>query len=40
MAINGFGENGLEPFAGPGMERPDMLEIGNGKMSRDEYLTT
>ena len=40
MAMNGFGENGLERFAGPGhWNDPDMLEIGNGKMSRDEYLT-
>ncbi len=40
MSLNGFGENGLESFAGPGhWNDPDMLEIGNGKMSRDEYLT-
>jgi len=40
MSLNGFGENGLERFAGPGhWNDPDMLEIGNGKMSRDEYLT-
>ncbi|MFN7994936.1 MAG: glycoside hydrolase family 27 protein [Bryobacteraceae bacterium] len=40
MAMNGFGENGLEQFAGPGhWNDPDMLEVGNGKMSRDEYLT-
>lgn len=40
MAMNGFGENGLERFAGPGhWNDPDMLEIGNGKMSKDEYIT-
>jgi alpha-galactosidase len=40
MAMNGFGENGLERFAGPGhWNDPDMLEIGTGKMSHDEYLT-
>ncbi len=40
MALNGFGEDGLERFAGPGhWNDPDMLEIGNGKMSYDEYLT-
>jgi alpha-galactosidase len=40
MSLNGFGENGLERYAGPGhWNDPDMLEIGNGKMSHDEYLT-
>ncbi len=40
MSLNGFGENGLERFAGPGhWNDPDMLEVGNGKMSHDEYLT-
>jgi alpha-galactosidase len=32
MSLNGFGENGLERFAGPGhWNDPDMLEVGNGK---------
>jgi alpha-galactosidase len=40
MTLNGFGENGLERFAGPGhWNDPDMLEVGNGKMSHDEYIT-
>ena len=40
MSLNGFGENGLEKFAGPGhWNDPDMLEVGNGGMSRDEYIT-
>jgi alpha-galactosidase len=40
MAYIGFGQNGLERFAGPGhWNDPDMLEVGNGKMSKDEYLT-
>lgn len=40
MAYIGFGQNGLERFAGPGhWNDPDMLEVGNGKMSHDEYLT-
>jgi alpha-galactosidase len=40
MSLNGFGENGLEEFSGPGhWNDPDMLEIGNGKMSHDEYIT-
>jgi alpha-galactosidase len=40
MAYIGFGQNGLERFAGPGhWNDPDMLEIGNGKMSNDEYRT-
>ncbi len=40
MANIGFGQNGLERFAGPGhWNDPDMLEIGNGRMSRDEYVT-
>ncbi len=40
MAYIGFGQNGLERFAGPGhWNDPDMLEVGNGNMSKDEYLT-
>ncbi len=40
MALIGFGQNGLEKFAGPGhWNDPDMLEVGNGKMNHDEYLT-
>jgi alpha-galactosidase len=40
MAYIGFGQNGLERFAGPGhWNDPDMLEIGNGKMSINEYRT-
>jgi alpha-galactosidase len=40
MAYIGFGQRGLERFAGPGhWNDPDMLEVGNGKMSSDEYRT-
>jgi len=40
MAYIGFGQNGLERFAGPGhWNDPDMLEVGNGKMNKDEDLT-
>jgi alpha-galactosidase len=40
MADIGFGQNGLEKFAGPGhWNDPDMLEIGNGGMNEDEYRT-
>jgi alpha-galactosidase len=40
MAYIGFGQRGLERFAGPGhWNDPDMLEVGNGKMTHDEYLT-
>ncbi len=40
MSLIGFGQNGLEKFAGPGhWNDPDMLEIGNGGMKRDEYRT-
>jgi len=40
MALIGFGQAGLDRFAGPGhWNDPDMLEIGNGKMNHDEYLT-
>jgi len=40
MAYIGFGQNGLERFAAPGhWNDPDMLEVGNGRMNKDEYLT-
>ena len=40
MAFIGFGQNGLEKYAGPGhWNDPDMLEIGNGHMSAEEYRT-
>lgn len=40
MSVIGFEQNGLESYAGPGhWNDPDMLEIGNGHMSHDEYLT-
>jgi alpha-galactosidase len=40
MAFIGFGQSGLERFAAPGhWNDPDMLEVGNGHMTHDEYLT-
>jgi alpha-galactosidase len=40
MSSIGFGQNGREIFAGPGhWNDPDMLEIGNGHMTDDEYRT-
>lgn len=40
MLTIGLGQNGLEKYAGPGhWNDPDMLEIGNGKMKREEYQT-
>jgi len=40
MSVIGFDQDGLEPFAGPGhWNDPDMLEVGNGGMKSDEYLT-
>ena len=40
MAWIGFSQAGLETFAGPGhWNDPDMLEIGNGGMKHDEYIT-
>ena len=40
MSLIGFGQNGLEKFSGPGhWNDPDMLEVGNGGMKRDEYRT-
>jgi alpha-galactosidase len=40
MSVIGFAQNGLESFAGPGhWNDPDMLEVGNGGMNHDEYIT-
>lgn len=40
MSEIGFSQDGLEKFAGPGhWNDPDMLEVGNGGMKHDEYLT-
>jgi alpha-galactosidase len=40
MVFIGFGQDGLDKFAGPGhWNDPDMLEVGNGKMTDDEYRT-
>ena len=40
MTLIGFSQAGLEKYAGPGhWNDPDMLEIGNGGMSADEYRT-
>jgi alpha-galactosidase len=40
MADIGFGQLGLAKYAGPGhWNDPDMLEVGNGGMSNDEYRT-
>ncbi len=40
MSLNGFGEAGLEKFAGPGhWNDPDFLEVGNGGMTDDEQKT-
>jgi alpha-galactosidase len=40
MGFIGFGQDGLQKFAGPGhWNDPDMLEVGNGKMTNDEYRT-
>ena len=40
MIVIGFAQNGLEKYAAPGhWNDPDMLEIGNGKMTDDEYRT-
>ena len=40
MALAGFGQNGLERYAGPGhWNDPDMLQVGNGGMKPDEYRT-
>jgi alpha-galactosidase len=38
MVAIGFGQSGLEQFAGPGhWNDPDMLEVGNGGMKENEY---
>jgi alpha-galactosidase len=40
MSVIGFQQSGLGKYAGPGhWNDPDMLEVGNGKMSFDEYRT-
>lgn len=40
MAKIGFGQSELAPYAGPGhWNDPDMLEVGNGGMSNEEYRT-
>ncbi|MES2390880.1 MAG: glycoside hydrolase family 27 protein [Acidobacteriota bacterium] len=40
MSVIGFNQAGLAKYAGPGhWNDPDMLEVGNGKMKKDEYLT-
>ncbi len=40
MGRIGFAQAGLEKYAGPGhWNDPDMLEVGNGGMSEDEYRT-
>jgi alpha-galactosidase len=40
MSLIGFSQAGLSKYAAPGhWNDPDMLEIGNGKMSTDEYRT-
>ena len=40
MALVGFGQDGLERFAGPGhWNDPDMLQVGKGGMTNDEYRT-
>jgi alpha-galactosidase len=40
MALIGFSQAGLETFAGPGhWNDPDMLEVGNGGMTPDQYRT-
>jgi alpha-galactosidase len=40
MSVIGFAQSGLGKYAGPGhWNDPDMLEVGNGGMSADEYRT-
>ena len=40
MIAIGFSQAGLSKFGGPGhWNDPDMLEVGNGKMTEDEYKT-
>ena len=39
MSVIGFSQDGLEKFASPGQwNDPDMLEVGNGGMKRNEYI--
>ena len=40
MIAIGFSQSGLAKYAGPGhWNDPDMLEVGNGKMTEEEYKT-
>ncbi len=40
MSVIGFQQSGLGKYAGPGhWNDPDMLEIGNGGMNHNEYIT-
>jgi len=40
MLVIGFGQNGLEKYAGPGhWNDPDCLEVGNGRMKAEESRT-
>lgn len=40
MSVNGFSQAGLARYAAPGhWNDPDMLEVGNGGMTADEYKT-
>ncbi len=40
MSVIGFAQAGLSRYAAPGhWNDPDMLEVGNGKMTADEYRT-
>jgi alpha-galactosidase len=40
MAEIGFGQVGLQSYAGPGSRNdPDMLQVGNGGMTNDQYQT-
>jgi alpha-galactosidase len=40
ISMLGFGQNGHEPYAGPGhWNDPDMLEVGNGRLTSDEMYT-
>jgi len=40
MSVIGFAQAGLAKYAAPGhWNDPDMLEVGNGHMTRDQYIT-
>lgn len=40
MYFNAHSEDGIESYAGPGhWNDPDMLEVGNGHMNREEYVS-